>query len=156
MDYILGPKPAGCVFWGVDAAGPAELRERLVLCRAERAFVMLNRYPYAAGHLLVIPYLHLGDLGELDDALTAGVFVLVRQSIERLRAAVRCEGLNVGANLGQCAGSSIREHVHVQIVPRWEGDNNFMPAVAETRVVSQALDETWATLRPHFADLDRR
>src|SRR5438046_5260045 len=105
---------------------------------------------------MVIPYRHLGDLAELDDAHTAAVFVLTRKTIERLRAAVRCEGLNIGANLGKCAGSSIREHVHVQVVPRWDGDNNFMPAIASTRVVSQALDDTWAALRPHFADLDRR
>jgi ATP adenylyltransferase len=156
MAYIVGDKPAGCVFCGVENASDAELRERLVLCRAEHAYVMLNRYPYAAGHLMVIPYGHVGDLAELDDALTAALFVVVRTSLERLRAAVRCEGVNVGLNLGKCAGSSIREHLHVQIVPRWDGDNNFMPVIAGERVLSQALDETWAALRPSFTDLDRR
>jgi ATP adenylyltransferase len=156
MEYILAPKAAGpCIFCGIAAAGEQELRARHVLCRGERAYVMLNLYPYAAGHLLIMPYAHRGDLTELDDADTDALFRLTREAARRLRAATRCEGMNVGINLGRCAGSSIREHVHVQIVPRWEGDTNFMAVTGDTRVIPQALDETWHMLRPHFADLDR-
>ncbi len=156
MEYITAPKQDGpCVFCGVEHAGAEELAARLVLCRGDSAFVMLNRYPYAAGHLLVLPYAHLGDLTDLDDALVAAVFRLAREAARRLRDAVRCEGMNVGVNLGKSAGASIREHLHLQIVPRWEGDNNFMAAIGGTRVIPQALDETWRALRPRFSDLDR-
>src|SRR5262245_53186201 len=109
MEYILGPKQAGpCVFCGVREASAAECRERLVVCRAERAFVVLNRYPYAAGHLMVLPYEHLGSIQDLDDELNAALFRLVRESVERLRQAVRCEGTNIGINQGACAGASLR------------------------------------------------
>jgi ATP adenylyltransferase len=155
MEYILAEKKDGpCVFCGVREASPDECRERLVLCRSERAFVMLNRYPYAAGHLIVLPYEHLGTIEDLDDDLNAALFHLVRESVKRLRQAVRCEGMNIGINQGACAGTSLREHLHVQIVPRWNGDNNFMPVIAGTRVIPQALDETLTTLTPFFVDLD--
>jgi ATP adenylyltransferase len=155
MEYIQAPKKDGpCIFCRVREAGADERRERLVLCVAERAFVMLNRYPYAAGHLLVMPFGHAADLGDLADDDYDALFRLVRAAVERLRRAVQCPALNVGINLGVAAGASIHEHLHVQIVPRWEGDNNFMPVIAGTRVIPQALDETLAALRPHFADLD--
>ncbi len=156
MEYIAGPKKDGpCIFCRVREAGAEERSQRLVVCCSERAFVMLNRYPYTAGHLLVMPYAHVGRLDELDDADFDALFRLVRASASRLEAAVACEGLNIGVNQGSCAGASVREHVHVQIVPRWHGDNNFMPVLADSRVIPQALDETLSALRPSFADLDR-
>jgi ATP adenylyltransferase len=154
MEYIRAPKKGGpCIFCGVREASEALCRERLVVCRAERAYVILNRYPYAAGHLLVVPYEHLGTIEELSDDLNDAVFRLVRDAARRLRRAVGCEGMNIGLNQGACAGSSIRAHLHVQIVPRWNGDHNFMPVIAGTRVIPEALDETRAALEPHFADL---
>jgi ATP adenylyltransferase len=155
MDYILAPKKEGpCIFCHVREASADQRRERLVVCAAQRAFVMLNRYPYAAGHLIVMPYDHVADPSDLREDDHDALFRLVREAVVRLRAAVRCAGVNVGINLGTAAGASVHEHLHVQIVPRWEGDNNFMPVIADTRVIPQALDATLDTLRPHFADLD--
>jgi ATP adenylyltransferase len=131
----------------------AELGERLVVVRTAHAQVMLNRYPFAAAHLLVIPHKHTSALEELDDEEHDALFRLVRATVVRLKRAVKCEGLNVGLNLGAPAGAGIAEHLHVHVVPRWSGDTNFMPVLADVRVVPQALDATRAHLAPYFADL---
>jgi len=157
MEYILGPKDSSsCVFCGIDAAAEDERRSRLVVCRGERAFVMMNRYPFAPGHLLVMPYRHVDALEKLDNEEHDELFRLVRDACVRLRKAVRAEGLNVGCNLGAVAGAGVAAHLHVHIVPRWGGDTNFMPVIADARVVSQALDETREHLLPYFVDLDAR
>jgi ATP adenylyltransferase len=155
MDYVLGPKGTGsCVFCGIAEAPEAERRERLVVCSGPRAYVMLNRYPFTAGHLMVIPHRHVSDPSDLDAAEHGELFELVRASTTRLRAAVKCEGMNVGINLGPAAGAGIAEHLHVHVVPRWSGDTNFMPVLADARVVPQALEKTLAHLEPFFRDLE--
>lgn len=154
MEYILGPKQRdACVFCVGAAATEEELRERLVVVRTAHAQVMLNRYPFAAAHLLVIPHKHTSALEELESEEHDALFRLVRATVERLKRAVKCEGLNVGLNLGAPAGAGIAEHLHVHVVPRWSGDTNFMPVLADVRVVPQALDATRAHLAPYFADL---
>jgi ATP adenylyltransferase len=154
MEYVLGPKPKGaCIFCVDPAAAEDELAARLIVATTERAVVMMNRYPFAAGHLMVIPRRHASFLEELEADESRDLFDLVRESCTRLRRAVRCEGLNVGINLGAAAGAGIAEHLHVHVVPRWSGDTNFMPVIADTRVVPQALDATRAHLATHFADL---
>ncbi len=157
MEYILGPKDPGrpCIFCGIPEAGPDELRERHVVATTAHAFVMMNRYPFAAGHLLVVPYAHVHDLEQLEPAVHDALFRLVRESAVRLRRAVRAEGLNVGLNLGAVAGAGVAEHLHVHIVPRWAGDTTFMPVLADVRVVPQALEETRRHLVPFFADLEQ-
>jgi ATP adenylyltransferase len=155
MEYILGPKQKDpCVFCVSGEAGAEELETRLVVARTRAALVMLNRYPFAAGHLLVIPHRHVSDLEELHDAEHAALFELVRGAVARLRRAVKCEGVNVGLNLGAVAGAGIGEHLHVHVVPRWVGDQNFMPVIADTTVVPQALSATRAHLVPYFRDLE--
>jgi ATP adenylyltransferase len=176
MEYILAPKTRGeCVFCGVPTRGEAdgerrppsmaeahgerleaEWRARLVVAATRRAFVMLNRYPFAAGHLLVIPHAHVASLDALELADYDALFRLVRASVTRLQAAVRCEGVNVGMNLGTVAGAGIAEHMHVHIVPRWSGDTNFMPVLSDTRVIPQALEATRDHLHGFFADLPAR
>jgi ATP adenylyltransferase len=157
MEYILGPKDHGsCVFCGIDGASDEERRGRLVIAAGERAFVMMNRYPFAPGHLLVMPYRHVDSLEKLDPEEHDELFRLVRDACVRLRKAVRAEGLNVGCNLGAVAGAGVAAHLHVHVVPRWAGDTNFMPVIADTRVVSQALHETRDHLATFFADLDTR
>lgn len=157
MEYILGPKDHGsCVFCGVESASPAERQSRLVVCTGERAFVMMNRYPFAPGHLLVMPYRHVDSPEKLSPEEHDDLFRLVRDASVRLRKAVRAEGLNIGCNLGAVAGAGVAAHLHVHIVPRWSGDTNFMPVIADTRVVSQALHETRDHLTPYFEDLDTR
>ena len=153
MEYILSKKGGSCVFCGIEAAPPEELRARLVVCDTPRAFVVLNRYPFAAAHLLVVPHAHVDALEKLSHEDHHALFDLVREATVRLRAAVKPEGLNVGLNLGAAAGAGIAEHLHAHIVPRWSGDTNFMPVLADVRVVPQALEKTRDYLVPFFADL---
>ena len=154
IEYILGPKSHGaCVFCVERGASSAEAQMRLVVVQTHTALVMLNRYPFASGHLLVIPRAHVQNLEDLSSEDHDALFRLVRESVVRLKKAVRCDGVNVGINLGATAGAGIAEHLHVHIVPRWGGDTNFMPVVADTRVVPQALDETREHLATFFADL---
>ena len=157
MEYVLGKKQRrhACVFCVPEGARADPEQERLIVVRSGPGIVMLNRYPFTAGHLLVIPARHASDLGDLEEAEHTALFALVRECVLRLRRAVACEGLNVGLNLGAAAGAGIAEHLHVHVVPRWLGDTNFMPVVADSRVVPQALDVTRAQLRPFFADLER-
>jgi ATP adenylyltransferase len=154
MEYILSPKERdGCIFCGVADASAEERAARWIVATTPRTFVMLNRFPFAAGHLLIVPHAHVSNLDDLDAAGADALFRVVRASVARLRAAVRPEGVNVGLNLGAAAGAGIAEHLHVHVVPRWSGDTNFMPVVADTRVVPQALDATRDHLAPHFEDL---
>lgn len=161
MEYILGPKqtdkgPLGCVFCVAESAPEDELAKRLVVASTADTIVMLNRYPFAAGHLLVMPRTHVSDLEDLSEAEHASLHRVVRDAVVRLKRALKCEGLNVGINLGSTAGAGIAEHLHVHVVPRWAGDTNFMPVVAATRVVPQALDDTRKHLSTYFADLPGR
>ena len=154
MEYILGPKDKShCVFCAYAGHGAADLREDGTVFASEHAFVTLNRYPFAAAHLLVIPKRHVSRLSELSEEEHDAVFRLVRATSSRLEAAVKCDGMNVGANLGAAAGAGIAEHLHVHVVPRWNGDTNFMPVLADVRVMPQALQKTWEHLAPFFADL---
>jgi ATP adenylyltransferase len=155
MEYILAPKDRSrpCIFCGLEAASPDEARERHVIANTEHAFVVLNRYPFAAGHLLVVPHAHADALDRLDPDVYDALFRLVRESATRLRRALDAEALNIGMNLGAVAGAGVAEHLHVHVVPRWAGDTNFMPVLADTRVMPQALDATRDHLVPFFADL---
>lgn len=159
MEYIRGVKEKGCIFCSYPAEPRSTRRARLLLCERRDAFVMLNRYPFASSHLMVIPTRHVSDLGELTRDEHAALFELVRDTCAVLQKAVNAEGLNVGLNLGAAAGAGIAEHLHVHVVPRWRGDHNFMPVIADVRVMPEALDDTWARLEPLFrplADPDRR
>jgi ATP adenylyltransferase len=153
MEYILAPKDPErpCIFCRVLGASQDELRERHVVCVTRDAFVVLNRYPFSAGHLLVVPHAHVHDLEALDPPVHDAFFRLVRETATRLRLAVKAEALNVGLNLGAVAGAGVAEHLHAHVVPRWSGDTNFMPVVADVRVVPQALEETRRHLVPIFA-----
>lgn len=154
MQYILGPKPDGCALCAYAALAPAELEKNHVLSLLPDVLVCLNRYPFAAGHLLVLPRRHVGDALELADGEYASLMRAVRDSATRLRRAVHCQGLNIGFNVGEAAGASIVEHAHGHIVPRWMGDTNFMPVLGDIRVMPQHLDDTYRQLAPFFADLE--
>jgi ATP adenylyltransferase len=156
MEYILGPKDPSraCIFCGIAEASADERRARLVVAVTPRAFVVLNRYPFAAGHIMVVPHAHVASLEDLEPADHDNLFRLVRDSATRLKKALRAEGLNIGINLGPAAGAGVAAHLHVHIVPRWSGDTNFMPVLADVRVMPQALDATLDHLERHFADLE--
>jgi len=153
IDYIVGPKPDACVFCEMTRVPGTELRELLVLVRQPHAFVCLNRYPFASGHLLVTPRRHVADLSDLNDEEYQALTVLLRETTVRLRRAVKASALNVGFNLGRAAGAGIADHLHGHVVPRWDGDTNFMPVLAEVRVMPQHLQATFEHLEPDFADL---
>jgi ATP adenylyltransferase len=150
IEYIKGEKSDDCIFCSKPALDD---EAALIVCRGERCFVMLNAFPYTSGHVMVAPYAHLPDLADLDEATSLELIVLTQRSIRAIRAAYRSEGFNVGANLGSVAGAGVADHVHVHVVPRWEGDTNFMPVLGEVRVLPESLDETRRSLAEAFAGL---
>ena len=134
IEYVTGPKSEECIFCRPD---PAHLIER-----GERCFAVLNAYPYAPGHVMVSPNRHVGELGELDDDELLESMQLASRIVRALEFAMSPQGFNVGINLGKVAGAGIADHLHLHVVPRWEGDTNFMPVVGDTHVIPQALEET--------------
>lgn len=148
MQYIAGsgPKQPGCFFCNAWNA-PGEEEAHLVVARGEACLTMLNRYPYSGGHLMVAPARHFGCMEEATPAEAAEMWRAVTQAKDTLARAMRPEGFNIGINQGKCAGAGVLDHLHIHVVPRWEGDTNFMPVMADVRVMPQALVETWKRLR---------
>jgi ATP adenylyltransferase len=141
-----GERPAGSVFTRILASGLPDT-ETHVVHRGERCFAILNAFPYATAHTLVLPYREVSELEDLDAAETAELWSTVTDGVRALKDAYRPEGVNVGINLGRPAGGSIAQHLHVHVVPRWTGDANFMTAIANTRTVPEALGTSAARLR---------
>jgi ATP adenylyltransferase len=131
----------GCIF--CDKPRESRDRENLIVHRAERAFVILNLYPYNNGHLMVVPYQHVPSFEQLDEPALAEVMRLLNQGVAALRKVYNPQAFNLGANIGQAAGAGIADHVHMHIVPRWAGDTNYMATVAGTRVIPEDLQETY-------------
>jgi ATP adenylyltransferase len=153
MDYIHGERADVCIFCDFAVAPVEERRAKLVLAVTEHALVCLNRYPFTTSHLLVAPKRHVSSLGALPTDEYAALMALVRDSAARLETATKCEGMNIGMNLGKVAGAGIADHLHTHLVPRWNGDNNFMPVIADVRVMPEYLDQAWARLAPLFGDV---
>lgn len=143
-----GEKPEGCIFCLFPKEGRD--RERLILARSRHSFVILNKYPYNNGHLMVVPLRHAADPCDLPEEEFVDLQDTLRKSIGVVREVYGPDALNVGMNLGRAAGAGIADHLHWHVVPRWAGDVNFMPVLAETRVIPEHLDATWARLRPAF------
>ena len=140
LEYIQSAdEQPGCVFC---LAQEGDGEEQLVVRRGEAAFAVLNRYPYASGHLLVAPYRHVGTYGELTDAEALEVHRLAQQGLAALAEIYAPQGYNLGWNLGRVAGAGVIDHVHLHVVPRWEGDTNFMPVLADVKVMPEHLAET--------------
>ncbi|MGH9087476.1 MAG: HIT family protein [Acidimicrobiales bacterium] len=135
----------GCVFCRILASG-APSEENGIVWRGERAFAVLNAYPYASGHLLVMPVRHLADLDELTPGESADLWATTTAAVAAVTAAYGPDGINVGANLGRAAGAGIPRHLHVHVVPRWSGDTNFMTSIAGVRVMPESLPEAWRKL----------
>jgi ATP adenylyltransferase len=150
LEYLTAAKPDGCIF--CHAAQRDEDRENLVLLRGERAFLILNRYPYNNGHFMVVPYAHLPSLEDLDASTLTDMMLLLNRGLAALRATMAPEGFNIGANLGAVAGAGIEEHVHIHAVPRWGGDTNFMPVVGDMRIVPQTWLQTYDLLKRALGD----
>lgn len=158
------PRPTGCIFCDyprpIPRGGTSEAealppgsarawdRARLVVTAREHAFVILNKYPYQNGHVMVVPRLHGQVLEALSPEAFAATGELLRETLAAVRTAYEPHGINVGMNMGRAAGAGIDEHVHWHIVPRWSGDTNFMPVLSDTKVISEGLEDTWERLVP--------
>jgi ATP adenylyltransferase len=147
--YITGQaKLEGCVFCA--AAKSTDDRANLVVYRGAHAYVILNRFPYTSGHLMIVPYAHVASMLDLPEETLAEMMLLARDAERHLRAVYRPDGLNVGMNLGESAGAGIAGHLHLHALPRWTGDTSFMTVVGETRVLPEDLEVTWRRLRDAF------
>jgi ATP adenylyltransferase len=150
MEFIKGPKPSGCFFCEAAAADPSEDALHLVLARGDLALVILNRYPYNNGHLMIAPKAHLANLEELPAATATDLMALTQRSLRVLRQVLSPQGFNLGINAGKIAGAGVADHVHQHVVPRWDGDTNFMPVVADTKVLNESLADSYQQLRAGF------
>jgi ATP adenylyltransferase len=150
MQYIQAAteEQGGCIFCDLPPKG--DDAAVLILARGDHAFVVLNSFPYNPGHVMVAPFRHTGDLEGLREEELADVDALVKRSVRALREEMEPHGFNVGMNLGRVAGAGIPDHLHTHVVPRWNGDTNFMPVVGETRVLPELLEETYRKLAPRF------
>jgi ATP adenylyltransferase len=152
MGYILSnDKDNGCIFCpGKDRSKD---EERLILHVGPRSMVMMNRYPYNNGHLLVAPVKHAGDLEQLNNKEGLDLLFMVRKTVEILKEVMKPEGFNVGLNLGRVAGAGMEEHMHFHVVPRWNGDTNFMTILGDVRVIPEHIRETYKKLLPYYKEL---
>jgi ATP adenylyltransferase len=150
LEYLTAPEQEGCIF--CHAAGDDDDRKNLVLLRGERAFLILNRYPYNNGHFMVVPYVHVSSLEELNAPTLMEMMLLLNRGLAALRKAMCPDGFNVGANLGHVAGAGVEDHVHIHGVPRWAGDTNFMPVLGDMRVVPQTWLQTYDDLKAALED----
>jgi ATP adenylyltransferase len=152
MEFIEAPKPPGCIFCDFPAEEGEEAdRRNLLVHRGERSFTVLNRFPYNSGHVMVVPRAHVAALEALAPEDFADLHAELRRAVEVVRATYRPEGMNVGMNLGRIAGAGIADHLHYHVVPRWGGDTNFMPVLADTKVMVEHLDRSWQKLAAGFA-----
>ena len=153
IEWIRREEPSadvdGCVFCALPERG-ADREERIV-ARSDHAYVLLNNYPYNPGHVMVIPYDHTGAYGDLDDDVLLDHARLKARTFAALEEAFEPDGFNAGLNLGSGAGGSVSEHLHTHVVPRWEGDTNFLPVVSDTKVIVEALGDTYEALHGAFA-----
>ena len=152
MQYVEATDRSGpCIF--CEPAEPVPDAERLVLYRSERVFVLLNRFPYSPGHLMVAPYAHIGLVEELDSETQQDLMGRIADAERLLRARYSCDGLNVGANIGRAGGAGFADHLHFHVVPRWTGDHNFMTVVGEVRVIPTHIETIYEELFERFQEL---
>jgi ATP adenylyltransferase len=152
IEYILSLKPELKEGLFTRIAQSSDDEENLVIVRDRTCFALLNRYPYVGGHLMTVPYKEVADLHGLTDEELADLWKLTRRCLAALTAVMKPDGFNVGINLGKVAGAGIAEHLHIHVVPRWNGDTNFMPVLANTTVLPEALKEIAAKLRAELKD----
>ncbi|ACS33425.1 HIT family protein [Thermococcus gammatolerans] len=151
IEYIRSPKHKGCIF--CDFPRENRDRERLILYRGEHSFVIMNNYPYNPGHVMIAPYRHIGRWEDLRDEELLEIMKLSQLMIRAIKKAMNPDGFNMGVNLGRVAGAGIDDHVHLHIVPRWNGDTNFMPVIADTKVIPESLQEAYDELKKAIGEV---
>ena len=157
MEYILDEnKHDSCLFCDISKTGKkkAEDKKNLILYRGKHCFVLMNRYPYNSGHLMVVPYFHTSDFGGLSDDVLFEFIKTVNRSTDLLKKALNPDGFNIGLNFGKVAGAGMESHMHLHIVPRWTGDTDSMPIIAETRVMPEHLNKTYGKLSRLFSKME--
>ncbi len=148
IDYILGKKEPYCIFCP-EGNGHSD-EERLILYRGKKIMVVMNKYPYNNGHLLVAPWKHVSNIVDLDEEEMLDIMICIQHCVKILKKTMRPDGFNVGLNLGAAAGAGIEEHLHFHVVPRWNGDTNFLAAIADIRCIPEHLRQTYKKLKPFF------
>jgi len=143
--YVKGEREEGCIFCKKPQENKDE--ENYILLRGKTCLVMLNIFPYNNGHLMIAPYRHISSLEQMNSKESGEMMELLRRMIKVLREALQPEGFNVGMNLGRAGGAGVVDHIHLHIVPRWVGDYNFMPLLSETKVIPEALEQTYKELK---------
>lgn len=151
MSYFQTPQKNSCIF--CDKPKESADKENYILYRGKSSFVIMNIYPYNNAHLMVSPYKHIPSLSKLQREDLIDLTLLTQTSLQILENAFRAEGFNVGINIGKAAGAGFADHVHIHIVPRWNGDTNFMPVLSETKVMPEHLNSTYEKLIPYFKDV---
>src|SRR5262245_37538770 len=149
MKFIVGAHEVkDCIF----CTFPKEKKDEanLILKRGKNAFVIVNKFPYNSGHLMIVPYEHTKELSKLDDGTLLEMHQLIRDSMNVLQTSMNPQGFNVGMNVGEAGGAGIKDHLHYHVVPRWNGDTNFMPAIGETKVLPETLEDTYTRLKRSF------
>jgi len=154
IEYILGEKEKECIFCAGDDR--SRDRERLILYVGKHCIVLMNKFPYNNGHLLVAPKRHIPDLDLMNQEEAKEVFDMLKYSVSVLKKILKPDGFNVGLNLGKVAGAGIEEHLHFHIVPRWNGDTNFITVLGEVRVIPEHIRQTYEKLLPYFQDKNKR
>jgi ATP adenylyltransferase len=153
MEFIKGPHIQGCIFCVLPEQD--QDRENLILHRGKACFVILNKFPYNNGHLMIVPNFHTANYAEVSDAALNEMNQLTKKSLSILDTLYRPQGYNTGINMGEAAGAGVKGHLHLHIVPRWVGDTNFMPVLAETRCLPQHLMKCYDDMLPHFETTSR-
>ena len=151
LDYITGEKIEGCIFCVFPQLD--EDRKHHILYRGKYAYIIMNAFPYSNGHLLVPPYRHIADINDLTPEESLEIMQLTQMCSSALKAICRPDGFNIGINMGTAAGAGIADHLHLHIVPRWNGDTNFMPVFADVKVIPEALETTYDKLKIEFDKL---
>jgi ATP adenylyltransferase len=145
MKYIEGHgKETGCIFCKALRQNDDQA---LIVARGKRSYAILNRYPYTAGHLMIVPHEHVNSIEKLPEETWLEMFALTKQALAVLRSVYRAPAFNLGANIGEAAGAGVADHVHLHVVPRWSGDTNFMSVLGEVRVLPESLEDTWKKIR---------
>lgn len=156
IEFIRAPKEERCFLCGNETAQQGSIEENLIVYRGKNAFVILNRFPYNSGHLMIAPYRHIGDIAELTTEEQHEIMDLCVYSKTVLQRLLYPHGFNIGFNLGTAAGAGLADHLHLHIVPRWNGDTNFMPVIGDTRCVPEALNDTAILIRENWDKIEQR
>lgn len=144
IEYILSPKLKKCIF--CSAIKEKSDEKNFIIERAKKCFVILNKYPYTNGHIMIVPYEHISDIEKIDIKTLTEMMKLTQKYILKLKHKMKPDGFNIGFNIGKVAGAGIKDHLHLHIVPRWNGDTNFMPVISNTRIISESLQSVYKKL----------